>query len=119
MSDEKVFSNTEQTHTTTRPPLAGRRHMAVSGHSLATHAAMRLLDRGGNAVDAGLAAMLCLAVVQPDMVSYAEVAPMIIHCPEKGVTRTISGLGPWPKAASTEFFMKNHGGKLPDGIQKR
>lgn len=116
MSDEKVFSNTEQTHATTRPPLTGRRHMAVSGHSLATHAAMRLLDRGGNAVDAGLAGMLCLAVVQPDMVSYAGVAPMIIHCPEKGVTRTISGLGPWPKAASTEFFMKNHGGELPDGI---
>lgn len=116
MSDEKVFSHTEQTHTTTRPPLSGKKHMAVSGHSLATHAAMRLLDKGGNAVDAGLAGMLCLTVVQPDMVSYAGVAPMIIHCPAKGVTRTITGLGSWPKAASTEFFMKNHGGKLPDGI---
>lgn len=116
MSDEKVFSDTEQTHATTRPPLYGKKHMAVSGHSLATHAAMRLLDRGGNAVDAGLAGMLCLAVAQPDMVSYAGVAPMIIHCPRKNATVTISGLGWWPGAASTEFFMEHHGGKLPEGI---
>lgn len=116
MSDEKVFSTTEQTHTTTRPPLSGRSHMAVSGHSLATHAAMRLLDRGGNAVDAGLAGMLCLCVVQPDMVSYAGVAPMIIHCPASGTSSTVSGLGWWPQAASTEFFMEHHDGKLPDGI---
>ena len=116
MSDEKVFSDTEQTHKTTRPLLAGKSHMAVSGHSLATHAAMRLLDRGGNAVDAGLAGMLCLSVVQPDMVSYAGVAPMIIHCPRTQEHFTISGLGWWPKAATTDFFLKNHEGKLPEGI---
>ena len=116
MSDEKVFSDTEQTHPTTRPPLYGKNHMAVSGHCLATHAAMRLLDRGGNAVDAGLAGMLCLAVVQPDMVSYAGVAPMIIHCPRKNAAVTVSGLGWWPKAASTDFFMERHNGKLPEGI---
>lgn len=116
MSDEKVFSTTEQTHATTRPPLLGKKHMVVSGHPLATHAAMRLLDRGGNAVDAGLAGMLCLAVVQPDMVSFAGVAPMLIHCPATGRHAAISGLGWWPKAASTEFFMKNHGGRLPEGL---
>ena len=116
MSDEKVFSPTEQTHKTTRPLLAGKSHMAVSGHSLATHSAMRMLDRGGNAVDAGLAGMFCLCIVQPDMVSYAGVAPMIIHCPKTNTTHTLSGLGWWPQAASTNFFLENYKGKLPEGI---
>ena len=116
MSDEKIFSDTEQTHATTRPPLLARRQMAVSGHSLATHAAMRLLDHGGNAVDAGLAGMLCLAVVQPDMVSFAGVAPMIIHAAKDNATKTVTGLGTWPKTASTEYFLEHHAGQLPEGI---
>ncbi|SBV98813.1 putative gamma-glutamyltranspeptidase [uncultured delta proteobacterium] len=116
MADKNDYPDTEQTYTTMRPPLLAKRHMAVSGHNLATHAAMRILDRGGNAVDAGLAGMLCLAVVQPDMVSFAGVAPMLIHAAKTGENKTVSGLGVWPKAATTEFFITNHGGKLPEGI---
>ncbi len=42
---------------------------------MATQAAMRILDKGGNAIDAGVAAGLYLAVLQSDMVNFAGVAP--------------------------------------------
>ena len=116
MSDEKVISNTEQTRESFRPPARGKKHMAVSGHALATHAAMRILDKGGNAVDAGVAGTFCLAVLQPDMVSFAGVAPLLVHHAPSNENREVSGVGCWPKAASTEFFLKRHAGKLPAGI---
>ena len=40
---------------------------------------MRVLDRGGNAVDAGVTASMALSVLQPDMVSFACVAPTLIY----------------------------------------
>lgn len=116
MSDQKVVSCIEQTRSSMRPPARGKKHMAVSGHALATHAAMRILDKGGNAVDAGVAGTFCLAVLQPDMVSFAGVAPLLVHHEPSGETREISGLGCWPQLASTEYFLRQHEGTLPQGI---
>ena len=65
-----------------RPNLVGRNQAASAGHYLATLAAMRVLDRGGNAVDAGVTASMALSVLQPDMVSFACVAPTLIYMKE-------------------------------------
>jgi len=118
MSDEKVYSAYEQTRSSYRPAIRGRRQMVVSGHNLATQAAMRILDAGGNAVDAGVAAGLCLAVLQSDMVNFAGVAPMMIHIAATGTTTTIDGLGVWPKKASVAYFKEKHGGSIPDGLDR-
>ena len=53
----------------------GRRWMVAAGHPLAAQAAARILEAGGNAIDAGCAAGMMLGVVHPDMVSFAGVAP--------------------------------------------
>lgn len=116
MAKDNVIPGTEQTRNTHRPPARGRKHMVVSGHALATHAAMRILDKGGNAVDAGVAGTICLSVLQPDMVSFAGVSPILIHDAKSGENRSISGLGWWPEKASTEYFIEHHGGKMPMGI---
>ncbi len=116
MSDDKVFSTYEQTRLSMRPAIQGRHGMIVSGHCLASRAGMRILDRGGNAVDAGVAAGICLGVLQSDMVNFAGVAPIMVYEAASGALATISGLGPWPKAASVDFFMQHHGGRLPEGI---
>ena len=42
-------------------------------------AAMRVLDAGGNAVDAGVTATMALSVLQPDIVSFAGVAPTLVY----------------------------------------
>ncbi len=118
MTDEKIYSKYERTRTSHRPTIRGRKHMVVSGHSLATQAAIRILDKGGNAVDAGAAAGFCLAVVQSDMVNFAGVAPMMIHLGKTGITTSLDGLGVWPQKASVSYFRENHGGGIPDGIDR-
>jgi hypothetical protein len=109
MSDDKVFSSHEQTRLSMRPAIMGRHGMVVSGHSLASQAGMRILDRGGNAVDAGVAAGICLAVLQSDMVNFAGVAPIMVYSAGSSELATISGVGPWPKAASVDFFLEHMG----------
>lgn len=118
MSDEKVYSEYERTRTSYRPAVRGRKQMVVSGHNLATQAAIRILDNGGNAVDAGVAAGFCLAVLQSDMVNFAGVAPMMIYMAKTGTTTTIDGLGVWPRKADVAFFKEHHGGRIPDGIHR-
>ena len=58
-----------------RPTLMGRDFAVSCGHPLAAMAAANVLQRGGNAIDAGVTAAMALAVLQPDIVSFAGVAP--------------------------------------------
>lgn len=115
VTDElKPFSFTPpKTH---RPTIMGRQQMAASGHYLATLAAFRLLEAGGNAVDAGVAAGLCINVLQPDMTNFGGVAPIILYLAESREVVTISGLGRWPKRASVAFFQEQCGGRIPPGV---
>jgi gamma-glutamyltranspeptidase/glutathione hydrolase len=99
-----------------RPLMMGTQQAVSSGHYLATQVAMRILDRGGNAVDAGVAAGICLGVLYPDMVSVAGVAPIILYLADRQEVTTISGLGRWPRRASAEYFQEHCGGKIPRGI---
>jgi gamma-glutamyltranspeptidase/glutathione hydrolase len=100
------------------PRFIGTRHMAASANFLAAQAAFEILEAGGNAVDAGVAGGIALGLLQCEYVHFAGVAPIIIHMAETGLTRTISGLGPWPKAADPAWFRDNHGGKIPANIRR-
>ena len=82
MKDGMTKTGYEQARFSHRPSVKGTTGMVVSGHSLASTAGMRILDQGGNAIDAGVAAGLCLGVLQSDMVNFAGVAPMMIYSPD-------------------------------------
>jgi gamma-glutamyltranspeptidase/glutathione hydrolase len=99
-----------------RPMLMGTRHMAVAGHYGAAHAAFTILEAGGNAVDAGVAAGIALGVLQSDLVNVAGVAPIMIYLADKREALTISGLGTWPRAVDPDLFRREHGGHIPEGI---
>ena len=64
---------------TYRPLISGRTHMAAAGHYLATAAAYRILEQGGNATDAGVAAGIVLNVTLPQYTSFGGVAPIMVH----------------------------------------
>ena len=50
-----------------RPPVMGRNGGVSAGHPLTTAAAFEILARGGNAFDAGVAALLVGGVVEQDL----------------------------------------------------
>ena len=99
-----------------RPLLMGTRHMAVAGHYGAAHAAFAVLEAGGNAVDAGVAGGIALGVLQSDLVNVAGVAPIMIYRASTREVLTISGLGTWPRAVTSDFFAKRYGGVIPHGV---
>jgi len=99
-----------------RPTIMGTRHMVAACQYLAAEAGFKILEAGGNAIDAGVATGMALAVTQPEYVNFAGVAPIIIYSAKDDRVFTIPGLGPWPKATPRDFFRKNHGGKIPQGI---
>src|SRR5690242_14245175 len=89
-----------------RPTLMGGKHMVVVGHYGAAHAAFTILEAGGNAVDAGVAAGIALGVLQPDIVNVAGVAPIILREGASGKIHTIAGLGGWPRLADAEVLRR-------------
>ncbi|HET6309151.1 MAG TPA: gamma-glutamyltransferase, partial [Rhodopila sp.] len=98
-----------------RPTVYGMRHAISAGHYLAASAGFSVLEAGGNAIDAGVAAGIALSVLQPDLVNFAGVAPILIRKAD-GATESIAGLGWWPQAIPADLFMRAHGGKIPDGV---
>src|SRR6195952_2089276 len=100
---------------THRPTVYGTRHAISAGHYLAASAGFSILEAGGNAIDAGVAAGIALGVLQPDLVNFAGVAPILIRLAD-GTAESIAGLGWWPKGIQADLFMREHGGKIPDGV---
>jgi gamma-glutamyltranspeptidase / glutathione hydrolase len=107
-----------QTSQAMRPDIQATRHVVAAGHYMAAQAAMQILEGGGNAVDAGVAAGIATGVLESEFVSFAGVAPIILYMAKTRKLVTISGLGVWPKAISSDYFQKNHGGKIPRGIPR-
>jgi len=104
--------------TSTRMTIMGTRHVISAGHYLAAHAGFQILEAGGNAIDAGVAAGLAIGVLQTDKVNIGGVAPQIIYTAKNRRVHCIDGLGVWPKAVTPDYFMKKHGGKIPQGVER-
>jgi gamma-glutamyltranspeptidase/glutathione hydrolase len=101
-----------------RPTIMGTRHLISATHYLAAEAGFKVLEAGGNAIDAGVAGGIALGVVQPEFVNVAGVAPIIVYAAAEDRVVTIPGLGTWPMALDPDYFMKNHGGKIPQSIMR-
>jgi gamma-glutamyltranspeptidase / glutathione hydrolase len=99
-----------------RPTLIGRRYAVACGHYLAAAAAARILERGGNAVDAGVTAAMALAIVQPDIVSFSGVAPTLIYRRSEPRVHAVAGLGYWPAGTDVERLRAEGEGAIPDGV---
>ena len=69
--------------TTYRPTITGAKHMISAGHYSGTHAGFQILEAGGNAIDAGVAAGMALSILQTDRVNFAGVAPIMMYLADK------------------------------------
>src|SRR5688572_24022219 len=88
-------------------------------HYLATAAAMRVLDAGGNAVDAGVTATMALSVLQPDIVSFAGVAPTLVYLKAENRVISLAGLGYWPAATDVARLRAEGGKSVPEDILRQ
>jgi gamma-glutamyltranspeptidase / glutathione hydrolase len=98
-----------------RPTLLGSRFAVSAGHPLVAEVAGRVFDRGGNAVDAGVASGLAAAVVQPDMCNLGGVAPIVVRPAGADVVWSVAGLGWWGDAATLDAYRARYGEEMPLG----
>jgi gamma-glutamyltranspeptidase/glutathione hydrolase len=82
----------------------GTHGAAAAGHYLAAQAGMRILQMGGNAVDAGVAMGFALAVLQPEQNGIAGEAPILIYSADRSRVFAVNGHGVAPRAATIEQF---------------
>lgn len=98
-----------------RPTLLGERWAVVAGHPLVSEVAADVLRRGGNAVDAGVAAGFASNVVQVDMCNLGGIAPILIRDPAHAGVRSVAGIGTWGAGADLGTLIARHGVRLPLG----
>lgn len=95
-------------------PTLARRGMVASAHPLVSASGLRVLQEGGNAVDAAVAAALTASVVLPAMCGLGGDLFAIVHRPPtgngdgSGETLAFHGSGIAPRGASLDY-MREHG----------
>ncbi len=88
-----------------RSAARGTRGAIAAGSEYAAQAGMRLYFRGGNAVDAGVAAMLAAAVAEFSHFGFGGEAPILIRTKDGRVV-ALAGVGTMPKIATPDLFRR-------------
>jgi gamma-glutamyltranspeptidase/glutathione hydrolase len=86
-----------------RQAVRGTHGAVAAGSEYATEAGMRTFYKGGNAVDAGVAAMFAAAVTELSHFGMGGEAPILIRN-KAGKVFAIAGVGTMPKLATSELF---------------
>src|SRR5215468_10819413 len=89
---------------TFRPVVRGKRGVVAGGQPLSVEAGLRMLQRGGNAVDAGVATILAASVIEFSHFSFGGEVPILIKLKGKDVA-VVEGMGTAPRKATREFFV--------------
>jgi gamma-glutamyltranspeptidase/glutathione hydrolase len=89
---------------TTRPELRGTLGMVASTHWLASAVGMSVLERGGNAFDAAVAAGFALQVVEPHLNGPGGDLPAVFWSVGRGEPLVLCAQGPAPAAATIPRF---------------
>jgi gamma-glutamyltranspeptidase/glutathione hydrolase len=88
---------------TLKPLVAGKRGVVAAGHPLVAEAGLRILERGGNAVDAGVATLFAASVVEMASFGAGGECPILIKLKD-GPVVAINGNGIAPELATVEFY---------------
>ncbi|HEY6120388.1 MAG TPA: gamma-glutamyltransferase, partial [Pyrinomonadaceae bacterium] len=96
---------------TFHPVVRGRRGVVAGGHPLSVEAGLRILQQGGNAVDAGVATILAASVIEFSHFSFGGEVPILIKLKDKEVA-VVEGMGAAPLRATRDFFVQ----RAKDGV---
>ena len=89
---------------TTRPEIRGTFGVVATTHWLASSVAMGVLEKGGNAFDAAVAAGFTLQVVEPHLNGPLGEAPILVYSAKERQCRMICGQGVAPQAATIAHY---------------
>lgn len=89
---------------TFRPVVRGKRGVVAGGQPLSVEAGLRILQSGGNAVDAGVATILAASVIEFSHFSFGGEVPILIKLKGADVV-VVEGMGQAPMKATREFFI--------------
>ena len=87
-----------------RPEVRATRAVVAAGRTFTVEAGAKMIASGGNAVDAGVAAILAGAVVEISHFGLGGEAPIIIYSARDRRVVVINGQGPAPRAANPGLF---------------
>ena len=99
---------------TTRPEIRGTFGVVSTTHWIASAVAMSMLERGGNAFDAAVAAGFTLQIVEPHLVGPGGDVPMILQPAGDDAPKVLCGQAISPAGATLEAY-QNLGLKLVPG----
>lgn len=97
-----------------RPVVTAANYIVVAGTPWAAQAAVDVLDKGGNAFDAAVAALLMLNVTFGEAASFPGIAPLMLYDASQGTVRSYVGVGTAPAKATIEFFHAQGHENVPD-----
>src|SRR4051794_26786300 len=97
----------------TRSAVLARGGMAATSQPLATAAAIRVLQQGGNAIDAAIAANAVLGVVEPMFCGIGGDLFAIVWDSKSGKLHGLNASGRAPYAASMDYFRSKDLAKIP------
>ncbi|MBL4720077.1 MAG: gamma-glutamyltransferase family protein, partial [Alphaproteobacteria bacterium] len=89
---------------TTRPEILGTYGVASSTHWLASSVAMKMLEAGGNAFDAAVAAGMTLQVCEPHLNGPGGDMPALIYRADQRKSQVICGQGVAPDGATIAHY---------------
>jgi gamma-glutamyltranspeptidase/glutathione hydrolase len=89
---------------TYRAEVVGQVGVVAAGRHFAAEAGMRMLARGGNAVDAGVAATFAAAVTEISHFGLGGEAPIVLYLADRREAIVVSGQGVAPAAAGPGLF---------------
>ncbi len=85
----------------------GTRGVVTAGHYLAAAAGFRIMEQGGNAVDAAAGMCICLNLLEPQSCGIGGEVPTLVYSAKERKTYAISGMGWSPKAFSIDWCRDN------------
>jgi len=87
-----------------RPAVIGPSAGVSAGHPLTTASAFQILLKGGNAFDAGAAALLAGGVLEQDLYSLGGEALVLVYPKKEGKVTSVVGQGWAPAAVSVDWY---------------
>jgi gamma-glutamyltranspeptidase/glutathione hydrolase len=109
------MSNINPSPFTTRPEIEGTFGVVTTTHWIATAVGMSILEKGGNAFDAGVTTAFTLQIVEPHLNGPGGDVPVILYDVKRGKPEVICGQGPAPAGATIKHYRDELGLDLIPG----